>query len=494
MKTKDEQDTLDPFKPFPNREYFDNLYQAWDTESVLFIEKSRSLMATWWGAAICTHWMMTHPASRVLFMAQDEDRALQALGYCWILYESQDEALKQVWPLDRPRSKQSYNVIEFANKSSGWAIPGKDTGKIRSEHPTIVFFDEAAHIEKFDDALNNALSARTPKIVAVTSAEPGSFREITRPAEPIVWPYEKPPVKGVTIRRIPEGFPCAGAAVLRLHYSADPSFTEEKIAAAHAKAPSEALWAKELEIEWEALEGSRVYPEFKIEQNVCDPFDVSDPAQWTIWHACDPHMRTPHAFAWEAFNKEGDSVLCGELWTKNHYWGCKEWAETIAWLESDSMDKPESWDWARGKKLRIAKRVMDTHGAAANSEEGPDFFAAYRQHGLNYEKASKGQQILAAARDRIGAAFLPQLAYQPDGTPFLQPKRHIFRTCKEAIYEYQNVRYPEGDIERPSQERPKTYTKHILDCASYIWTGNGRYIERSPERTLFESTYQNIAY
>lgn len=70
------------------------------------------------------------------------------------------------------------------------ALPGKDSGKkIRSEHPTLIIFDEAAFIEDFHGAMNSAVSTRAKKIVAITSANPGDFREITRVAEPVDWPY-----------------------------------------------------------------------------------------------------------------------------------------------------------------------------------------------------------------------------------------------------------------------------------------------------------------
>ena len=74
-------------------------------------------MATWTFSAFCLHQMMTCPATRVIFMAQDEDRSLVPLEYCWTLWEQQDEPLKQLWPLDRPREKQSYNTMELKNGS-----------------------------------------------------------------------------------------------------------------------------------------------------------------------------------------------------------------------------------------------------------------------------------------------------------------------------------------------------------------------------------------
>jgi hypothetical protein len=56
--------------------------------------------------------------------------------------------------------------------------------RLLPDHPTIVFFDEAAIIERFEESYGVALAARPVKIVAISSAKPGEFRKITEPAEP----------------------------------------------------------------------------------------------------------------------------------------------------------------------------------------------------------------------------------------------------------------------------------------------------------------------
>src|SRR5271154_2713107 len=122
-------------------------------------------------------------------------------------------------------------------------------------------------------------------------------------------------MQGVSLRRVPQGQPGAGMAVLRLHYSADPErWSPEMVAKLRATYTSDARWNREMEIAYEALEGELLYPEFSRDRNLCQPFDVSDPNYWTLWMALDPHPRTAHAMVWEAFNKHDDRVVCGELW------------------------------------------------------------------------------------------------------------------------------------------------------------------------------------
>jgi hypothetical protein len=110
-----------------------------------------------------------------------------------MLWENQAQQLKEAWPLDRPRERQNYTRMELANDSVLVALPGKDPDRIRKDHPTIVFFDEAAIFERFEELYGVALAARPVKIVAITSAKPGDFRNITKDAKSVPWPYSPPP-------------------------------------------------------------------------------------------------------------------------------------------------------------------------------------------------------------------------------------------------------------------------------------------------------------
>lgn len=299
-------------------------------------------------------------------------------------------------------------------------------------------------------------------------------------------------MQGVTLRRIPS----SAVPVLRIHYTADPTMTPERVAALRSKYTSDARWRREMEIEYEALEGERLYPEYSPEMNDCEPFDVSDPSRWTIWMGADPHGRTPHAFVWVAFNPEGEAVICGELWPRKQF-TVREYAETIEWIESDSHDKPLAFEWADGKPLRVHKRVMDTFGANAyhfraghTNEQGVDFFDAYKKQGLSFYPANKSH--LGAVRDEIGELMVPSRVVLADKET-LVPRLRLFRTCTEMRSELENVRYPEGETERPSDEKPQTYHKHAIDCLHYVFSDKPRFVMVRGQRgdgwkPLYEAT------
>jgi hypothetical protein len=48
-RTRDDQDQSQSYKPFPKRDYLRALHKIWIAEPFLFIEKSRTMMCSWWG-------------------------------------------------------------------------------------------------------------------------------------------------------------------------------------------------------------------------------------------------------------------------------------------------------------------------------------------------------------------------------------------------------------------------------------------------------------
>ena len=106
--TRDDQDLQNPYKRFPRRDYFFAMHKLFLRERILFIEKSRSMITSWWAAAEALHWVMTHQPSKAILWAQDQRRAVMLRDYVWVLYEQQESILKELYPVPRPRLNQSY--------------------------------------------------------------------------------------------------------------------------------------------------------------------------------------------------------------------------------------------------------------------------------------------------------------------------------------------------------------------------------------------------
>jgi hypothetical protein len=186
-RTRDEQDPGSPYKTFPELPYLWPMLRLLDREPVLFIEKSRTMMASWIVAGWASHLAFTHPATCVVFQSEDEDRAVHDIEYCKVLWDQSPQNLKDMWPLAKELGKQPYNEFRLASASKLIGIPG-DPDKIRSEHPTAVILDEAAHITEGEHSYNVAAATRCPHLIALSSAAPGWFRDYTEFAAPCDWP------------------------------------------------------------------------------------------------------------------------------------------------------------------------------------------------------------------------------------------------------------------------------------------------------------------
>src|SRR5258708_7533486 len=125
-------------------------------------------------------------------------------------------------------------------------------------------------------------------------------------------------MRGVSKRTTRLGF-----NILRLHYTADPdkdpSTPVGKLWLEEAKrGMSDARWRQEHEIDYGALGGQLVFPEFdeSIHYVPQDLLPLSK-EHWTVWLAADPHPRRAHAFVWLAINKYGDMVIPWSWWPQD---------------------------------------------------------------------------------------------------------------------------------------------------------------------------------
>lgn len=160
-----------------------------DNEGVVFLEKSRTMMASWLSAGWAAHKMFTRPATTIVFQSENENRAVLLIDYVRTLWEQSMASLKQRWtPVS---GRQAYNTWQMANGSIGYAIPG-DPDQIRYLHPTVVILDEAAFMTQGERAYNTAVATRCRQIICISSANPGWYQHVSESAVPVNWPaYEE---------------------------------------------------------------------------------------------------------------------------------------------------------------------------------------------------------------------------------------------------------------------------------------------------------------
>jgi hypothetical protein len=186
-KTKDEQDAVNPYKPFPQKPYIQPILKVLEVESPVFFEKSRTMLISWTVSGWAAHKGFTRPAIQVIFQSEDEDRAVNDVNYVKELWKNSPDSLRDRWKLNKSVELQPQESFSLANGSEFIALVGNPK-KIRSFHPTIYVLDEAAHVEQAEESWNTALATNAPHMIALSSAAPGWYFDRIEGAIPVDWP------------------------------------------------------------------------------------------------------------------------------------------------------------------------------------------------------------------------------------------------------------------------------------------------------------------
>lgn len=258
-------------------------------------------------------------------------------------------------------------------------------------------------------------------------------------------------MKGITERKNNNGF-----HVFELHYSADADKDPDTEAGkkwikAEKVGMPESKWRQEYEIDWFALSGDLIYPEFSKEKHLIEPFII--PKDWTRYMAIDPGLQKPTAMLWCAVDPEDNVVFYRE-----HYVA----EQTIKW-HCDRIKEYESDE-------EILCRYIDS---AANIRN----FATKRTNVEDY--SDEGIHCLNANKD-VPAGINRVKEYLIEG------KLKIFNTLTNTINEFKNYRWQELTEKqaqtRDPKEKPVKKEDHLMDLVRYLLMANLFYVDMSKMR------------
>lgn len=301
------------------------------------------------------------------------------------------------------------------------------------------------------------------------------------------------PMPGVLLKRTKDG-----KAVLRLHYTADPVLTPDKIAKMRAKYSSDAMWRKEMEIEYAALGGALIYPEFSYESHVVP--DSWVPKKGCRYMSLDPHPRTPHACLWVLIDEWSDWWIYRELWPSVGYgetrkltdqdiensYPIKYYAEAIATLEGNYLEwRNEETDreFALYRQSvdgeRMIFRLMDQAGkgfrASGEGQQLETYSTRYARFGLHFRDPKKAHE---SGEDAIRDLLKPR---QHDARG-MWPRLHIAESCPELILELKQHKYKvtKGGAtdERDLRQQNTEARCHLIDNLRYLANSPAQYIGR----------------
>jgi hypothetical protein len=512
------QKKSEPWAHLPDKPYFGWLFERLMKAERIFFPKSREMLLSWIVVGYCTWRCQFFPQTEVIFQSQKEDKVQDFIsgragspGYARTLYEQQDPWLRDTHPLAKKRSEDMPgSILAWKNGSILRGVPS-GAEQIRQYHPTIVVFDEAAWLEGFKESYD-AANPVSSQIIAMSSASPSSWfgdacveaRESGSERAPAA--DEMP---------IPEGcasyFGIGGVEINWLHYSADPQKNKTWVQVQQPTYSDSSAWRQEQEIDFSARAGHLVFPEFKREFTVIDPYPI--PLDVTWWMAIDPHPRTPHAFLWMFVDRWDNHVYARDYWPSKAYsrsgnvpedddlYQIDDYVTTLEFLEGPipNLFAPNGYTDNAGVQNKIYRRIMDPAGKAWASErhKGKDedaetFWDTYRKLGISCDNAKKD---FNAGRDKVAMRLRPRTYVGPSGRSE-QSQILIFNTCKELIFQIMNCRYPNLT---PSQaehrdpiETPISKRDHMVDLMRYLEMEDPFWVDPTPKKRLTYAPYDEI--
>jgi len=298
------------------------------------------------------------------------------------------------------------------------------------------------------------------------------------------------PLPGLGFRRTANGI-----AVARVHWSADPDKTQAWAEKEFAGYTDKAFWLQEMEIQYDARDGQRVYPEFDTSVHVITREEM--PPRMTRYMAIDPHPRTPHAMLWVGIDQWSDWYVYRELWPsiicglpkalkdtdEENSFTIRDYAETMAVLEGNELewhnpetDREYGIYRMRAGGEKIVYRFMDQAGkafrATGEGQQAESYAQRYARFGVQCQDPLKKHE---AGEDAIRKLLKPR-KHDIRGT---WPKLHISADCPELILEFQKYKYKSMkrlNAEKELYQDGVEARCHLLDDLRYLATADIGYI------------------
>lgn len=276
----------------------------------------------------------------------------------------------------------------------------------------------------------------------------------------------------------------------------------------YAKFSDDAFWLQELEIQYDAREGQRVYPSFDTAIHVVPDSEI--PKRLTRYCSIDPHPRTPHAILWVGIDQWSDAYVYRELWPskvygvpkvlkdtdEEHEFTVRDYVETIAVLEGNYIEwhAPETdHEYGIYRRVKQGQRLPD--GSIAEKSGENIVYRFMDQAGKAFRASGEGQAVETYARrySRFGLDCSDPYKLHQAGEDairlWLKPRKHeiygtwpilhVAASCKELILEFQRLRYPtlkRLNLEKELPQDGMEARRHLLDNLRYIATSEPTWI------------------
>jgi len=248
--------------------------------------------------------------------------------------------------------------------------------------------------------------------------------------------------EGLRIRRNEK----SGFCVVRLHYTADPAKRSESWKREAMAGMQEAKFRQEYEIEFDALEGAKVFPEIQQYRNHIVVPDFEWPEGQRFWAGYDHGVRNPSAFIVFTKDKEGTIYAVWELVKP-----CHNLIEFVADLKQCPY-------WKRIQYIAADPSFKQQRGYT--SEGNPvSPYEMFVEQGV--------RNIIFGSRDEQAWLLMVRTYWgNPEDIQF-----KIFNSCAHLIGEFEGARYPSTyELMRDQvnfKEKMLDVDNHGLDACKY---------------------------
>lgn len=251
--------------------------------------------------------------------------------------------------------------------------------------------------------------------------------------------------------------------ICRLHYSADPAKRSEEWLAESKAGMSQARHAKEYEIQWDALDGQKVFPEIvQYRSQIVIPRDsVTFGDHQYYWAGYDHGMRNPAAFIVFTVDESGTIYAVWEM-----YEPCTNMLDFVTKMKACPY-------WNRIKHIVADPALWDKRGYSA---EGIPIspYEMFCQYGVrNFVKGNR----------HVEQAWLMLMRQYWGTKDDIQFK--IFDTCPNMISEFEGARYPNmSDVISANKNVVEVMVdkdNHAMDATKYWMTMHRKLQQNRPK-------------
>ena len=282
-------------------------------------------------------------------------------------------------------------------------------------------------------------------------------------------------MRGLTTRLTSSGIP-----VLRIHYRADESKTPawaESAAVAFGGLNS-ARWRKEMEIEWGALGGMRLFPQWDqwmaLGKIVIPPFD---PVGYKLYASYDHGWRNPLAYHVWGLNGDGDIVGLWELYGSGI--GVANAAKLILGQQVTLADgrRLAGNPFAGREAYRVADPTIWAQDQAMSDGTNKAIAELFRRAGVVFIEGERGG-------DSMVAEWLHGHFWKDPAAPLLR----ITTDCPKLVWELGQQRHRElsGRVAL-NRDQPE----ELVDKDNHAWDGMKMFLKRFPPKVKIKAAAQS---